>query len=73
MIFTLASFIGTFYKKYFYILHQFSIFSRINVLQNVFQAIAYNAKQLLIVSSLGIIFVYVFSLIGFEQYVDSIY
>ncbi len=65
MIFVVISFLGTFYKQYFFMIHQFSIFSRINVLQNVFKAIAFNALQLIIVSSLGIVFVYVFSLISF--------
>ncbi|CAK78094.1 unnamed protein product (macronuclear) [Paramecium tetraurelia] len=67
------SILGTFYKSYFFSLHLFDLFSRLTLLNNVFQAISHNAKQLIVVSLLGVLFIYVFSFTSFDQYADDIY
>lgn len=69
----MVSIIGTLYKHYFFSLHLFDLFGRLSLLKNVFQAISYNAKQLLVVAMLGVLFVFVFSITGFDNYVDEIY
>ena len=43
------------------------------MLKNVFQAISYNASQLFVVAMLGVLFMFVFSMTGFDNYVDQIY
>lgn len=72
-IYLLFSLLGTFVKSYFFSLHLFDLFSRLSLLRNVFQAISYNAKQLVVVSMLGVLFIYVFSFTTFDSYVDDIY
>ncbi|CAD8077595.1 unnamed protein product [Paramecium sonneborni] len=67
------SILGTFYKSYFFSLHLFDLISRLTLLNNVFQAISHNAKQLIVVSLLGVLFIYVFSFTSFDQYADDIY
>lgn len=72
-VYLLFSLMGTFIKSYFFSLHLFDLFSRLSLLRNVFQAISYNAKQLVVVSLLGVLFIYVFSFTSFDSYVDEIY
>lgn len=72
-LFWVNSFLGTFFKNYFFSLHLFDIFSRLSLLRNVFQAISYNAKQLCVTAMLGVLFVFAFSFIAFDTYVDDIY
>jgi hypothetical protein len=51
--YVLCSILGVFYKNHFFSLHLFFLFSRISLLNNVFQAISYNAIQLVVVAQLG--------------------
>lgn len=39
----------------------------------MFQAISYNAKQLLVVALLGVLFVFAFSVVGLSTYFDDMY
>jgi hypothetical protein len=39
----------------------------------VFQAVLYSPKQLLSVSLLGVVFVYVFCIIGYETYAKTLH
>lgn len=64
----IASVLGTFYYQGLFLLYIIFFFMENETLSNVFNAIVYNLKQLLSVSLLGVVFVYVFSLIFFETY-----
>ncbi|CAD8133692.1 unnamed protein product [Paramecium octaurelia] len=69
----LLSFFGAFINSTVFVIHLVEIFSRVTILKNVFQAISYNAKQLLVVAFLGVLFVFAFSVISFSVYFDDIY
>jgi inositol 1,4,5-triphosphate receptor type 1/inositol 1,4,5-triphosphate receptor type 3 len=72
-VYLVFAFVGALYKHYFFSLHLFDIFGRLSLLRNVFSAISFNAKQLFFVAILGVLFIFVFSIIGFDNYVDEIY
>ena len=63
-----VSFLGTFVDQTFFLIYVLFYFMEHDTLSNVFNAIVYNVKQLLSVSLLGIVFVYVFCLVFFETY-----
>ena len=73
ILYLAISILGCLYREHFFSLHLFDLISRLSLLKNVFQAISYNAKQLIVVSMLGVLFVFVFSITGFASYVDEIY
>ena len=68
LIFAAISVMGTFYETKYFTLHLIFIFTRIELLENVFKAIAKNFKQLLYVSLLGIVFVYSFCIVTYRIY-----
>lgn len=55
-IFVGISYIGVTVDSYYFSLHMFYLFARLELLRSVFQAISYNASQLLLVSGLGVLF-----------------
>jgi hypothetical protein len=73
LVYTVISLLGLFYSHQFFLLHQMFIFTKVDILDNVFQAVLYNPKMLLSVSLLGIVFVYVFCLLGYETYAKSLH
>ena len=64
----LVSTLGTFYDQKYFLIYGLFFFMEHDTLSNVFNAIVYNITQLISVSSLGIVFVYVFCLVFFETY-----
>lgn len=48
----------------FFALHLLEPFSKIAIMKSVFEAVIFNAQQLLTVSLLGVFFVYTFSLVS---------
>ncbi|CAD8193240.1 unnamed protein product [Paramecium pentaurelia] len=71
--FTAIAFLGLISNTYYFSLHLFYLFGQLSLLQSVFQAISHNAKQLSLVALLGVLFQFVFSIVGFNNYVDDIY
>ncbi|EGR34738.1 hypothetical protein IMG5_002710 [Ichthyophthirius multifiliis] len=61
------------YYLYIYIYQQSKLKSSQGIVENVYQSIFYKMKQLIIFSVLGIMFVYIFSVIAFENYINEIY
>lgn len=53
-----------FLGAHFFALHLIDSFTRIAIMKSVFEAIIFNAKQLLTVSLLGIFFIYAFNLVS---------
>jgi hypothetical protein len=73
LAYTVISLLGLFYSHKFFLLHQMFIFTKIDTLDNVFQAVLHNPQQLLSVSLLGIVFIYVFCILGYETYAKSMH
>lgn len=59
----LASTLGTLAGPQYFALLLIEPFSRIAIMKSIFEAIIFNAKQLLTVSLLGVFFIYTFSLV----------
>lgn len=72
-IFFFFSVMGTFYEPYLFTLQLLDIFIMIDVLRDIFEAIATNIKPLAIVSIMGVVFMFIFCLIGFSNYMKDIY
>ena len=68
VIFSLA---GLFISPFFIALHLVSIINRSALLQNVIKAVTKNGRSLLLTVLLGIIIIYLFSVIGFVLFRDS--
>jgi hypothetical protein len=64
VLFMMASALGALAGPQFFALHLLEPFSRIAIMKSVFEAVIFNAKQLLTVSLLGVFFVYTFSLVS---------
>jgi hypothetical protein len=64
----LFSLLGTFYDQTFFLTYIIFYFMENDTLSSVFNAITYNISKLISVGSLGMVFVYVFSLIFFNTY-----
>lgn len=62
------SVLGTFHDQKFFLIYILFYFMEHETLSNIFNAIIFNIKQLLSVSMLGVVFVYVFCIIFFETY-----
>jgi hypothetical protein len=60
----IASSLGALAGPQFFALHLLEPFGRIAIMKSVFEAVIFNAKQLLTVSLLGVFFVYTFSLVS---------
>ncbi len=72
-IYILASLGGFFWRTYLYTFHLLDIFSTIDTLQNVFAAVINTSKALMTLSVMGVVFVYIFCSITFENYVRNVY
>lgn len=64
---------GCFWRTYFYTFHLLDIFSTIDTLQNVFVAVINTSKALMTLSVMGVVFVFIFCSITFENYVRNVY
>lgn len=65
--------LGTIYEPYLFTLQLLDIFIMIDVLKDIFTAIAINIKSLAMVSIMGVAFMFIFCLIGFSNYMKNIY
>jgi uncharacterized membrane protein len=72
-IFVLCSFLGTFFYPVLFFIHLIDIFCKIEVLANIFEAVAVNIKSLLYVSFMGVVFVFVFCTVTFSNYMKNVY
>lgn len=72
-IYILAAVGGLFWRTYYYTFHLLDIFSTIDTLQNVFAAVINTSKALMTLSVMGVVFVYIFCSITFENYVRNVY
>ena len=68
IIFAIISLMGTLYETKYFTLHLIFIFTRIELLENVFNAIVSKFNQLFYVSLLGIVFVYAFCIVTYRIY-----
>ena len=72
--FIILTILGLQVSPFFYSLHLLEIITRIPTLRNVIQAVTKNYKQLLLTAMLGLIIIYVFSVIAymflFDMYFD---
>lgn len=65
MVYFLFSLGGILWNNLFYSLLLLDIIERSDVLQNVIKAVTKNAIQLIMTSILGVVFVYIFAMIGY--------
>lgn len=68
-----CSFLGTFIYPIAFFIHLIDIFCKIEVLSNIFEAVAVNIKSLLYVSFMGVVFVFVFCTVTFSNYMKNVY
>lgn len=73
IIFNILFTIIAFYFPTLYSIHVFVMFSRIESLNSVFDAIQINIKPLSIVGVFGIVFFYIFSLVSLDFYSETLY
>lgn len=67
-MYLITSLLGTFYSQTAFLIYIIYFFLENEILSNVFNAIFYNLNQLFSVGLLGVVFVYIFSLISYETY-----
>lgn len=67
-MYLITSLLGTFYSQSAFLIYIIYFFLENDTLSNVFNAIFYNLNQLFSVGLLGVVFVYIFSLISYETY-----
>lgn len=72
-VFILVSVLGTFYQPYLFSLHILDLFSMIDVLKDIFAAIAISLPPLATVSMMGVAFVMIFCSVTFSNYVRDVY
>lgn len=60
-------------SPFFYTLHLLDVITRFPTLRNVIQAVTKNSKQLLLTAMLGLIIIYIFSVIAFSYLYDMYY
>lgn len=60
-------------SPFFYTLHLLDVITRSPTLRNVIQAVTKNYRQLLLTAMLGLIIIYVFSVIAFAYLYDMYY
>lgn len=68
LLYLITSLFGTFYSQSAFLIYIVYFFLQNETLSNVFNAIFYNLNQLFSVGVLGVVFVYIFSLICYETY-----
>ena len=73
MVVIFVSILGTFYEPYLFTIHFLEIFSMIDVLKDIFAAIAVSIKEIAIVSMMGVAFMFIFCLISFSNYMKDVY
>lgn len=73
LAYAIISVLGLCYSHKFFLLHQIFIFTKVELLDNVFQAAMYNPKQLLSVSVLGVVFLFVFCVLSYETYAQNLH
>lgn len=73
VMFILVSVLGTFYEPYLFSIHILDIFSMIDMLKDIFAAIAASLKPIAIVSLMGVTFELIFCSVTFSNYVQDVY
>lgn len=73
LAYAVISLLGLFYSHHFFLLHQIFIFTKIEALDNVFQAVMSNPQQLISVSLLGVVFLFVFCMLSYETYAKNLH
>jgi hypothetical protein len=68
LMYLITSLLGTFYSQSAFLIYIIYFFLENETLSNVFNAIFYNLNQLFSVGLLGVVFVYIFSLICYDTY-----
>ena len=71
--FLMISVMGVVFDPRWYAFNIFYLFAKLDVLQNIFSALAKNFKQMLVVCLFGGAFIFVFALITLNSYLSAIY